>query len=211
MRFALKILISVLVLTTMSASLFAETILDTGPIDGGQELGFSPRTWHARQFELTEATEITSLLGFMIESDDAPEEDAFAAIYTNGDNQLPNTEIFSMPFEIPNNNSAGWYGVDEATWSLTAGTYWAVFGVDSASEFEGLMPFDRSGGELFAARVDPSVPGEPPIEPRWILSVEPNRNLGFRISGEQIPEPTNSGLSVICMVIAYFKMRSRDR
>lgn len=124
-----KIILIVVSLTLLAfgTATHAADIIYTGPgPDGAPGYIFDSTYWMAAEFTLPTAYEITDVEGWMYVVSGS--HMANISIYNDGGDLPGNPTPFSQSFNVINLPPADWVGLTGLSWSLPAGTYWAVFG-----------------------------------------------------------------------------------
>lgn len=162
----------------------AVTIVDTGEPDNTGRVN----SWYglASEFTLDGAYTLNEIEGYfeLVGSESDLTKVVDLIIYSVGADGLPDTELFSNMFSTQSTQSKrypNWYGLDGLNWNLLQGTYWVSF------EVENLTPNLHM----------PTSSDNPPINMALIngnsypdyFSVNVI-NIGVRIQGTLIPEPT---------------------
>jgi hypothetical protein len=155
----------------------ATVIVDTGP--GPGRGGWFVRCddvtfqWLAAEFTLAEATSLTSVEGWMRAYTGTPH--ATVAIYADGGNVPAESPLYlSTPFAV---RGAGWYGVGGVHWPLSAGTWWVAFQAHEGWAVMPVLPTSPLVNEVYSLDTGAS----------WSPL---DLNLGVRIEGEPMPEPS---------------------
>ena len=167
------------ILSFVSHSSNATTVVDTGPAPPGVLAGFSLSSgqWLSAQFTTDVDYTISSVEGWISLS----EADTFGtvAIYSNSNDEKPGAELFSAEFE-GQGRAAAWLGASGLSWHLPADTYW--------------VSFEARAGQLLHASMTGPVPNPLSLiawsqdqAGTWTTAPNVNSNFGVRIQAVPIP------------------------
>ncbi len=134
-------LVSGMIMMGMTLVSWADTIVDTGdPIESsGLTLANTSSVTQstAAQFTLSDDYILTDILGNITAFHDG---NITLSIYNDNNNTVDNTiALYQDTFSLDNQDD-GWFGVEDESWALNAGTYWVAF--EPGSGFDGYMKSD---------------------------------------------------------------------
>ncbi len=146
-----KIAIIVLFIISFSVTGFCAItpIIDTGTNYGGTPYGLfggistgEAYQWIGNEVTINENYTITGVEGFLKGSPSIPRS-ATVALYSDA-GSLPGVELYSKAFFV--GTVDGWHGVNDVSWDLSPGTYWAAFEVRTGQSY---------GGVYYSSAVNP--------------------------------------------------------
>ncbi|NOX97496.1 MAG: PEP-CTERM sorting domain-containing protein [Nitrospirae bacterium] len=181
-----------LLLTTPAQAVY---IVDTGQPSVGVGHVLDSSQWLAAEFTLTQNYTLTDIQGFMYTANTPGT--AGVAIYSDG-GDVPGTEIYSDAFYIYAGES--WQGLSGLTWNLEANTYWVSFEVRPEHTFYGSMADGSPPSPLGNEAIKSTYNNGPGV---WVG--DDNLDLGIRIQGSVIPEPSSMlllGSGIVSMAAA---------
>jgi hypothetical protein len=126
-------------LTTMALTVLlanvapAALIVDTGSSGSGNQWVLGPGQWLAGQFSLTQNYSITEIQGLFGSIFGNGHDGEVKAVLHSDNGLVPGSELLSQTFTCSSTDHLTWQGPSGLNWSLTTGTYWLAFEVDSAS------------------------------------------------------------------------------
>ena len=186
-------------------------IVNTGPGGASFSAGttsLSSSHWVAAEFSISEAYNITSVLGWLANGGPTAGT-AHAVLYTDG-GDVPGTELFSQSFSV-SSFTPSFVGVGGVDWTLDAGTYWVAFEVRTGDTLLGGVPTPLLGGPTPTSALG--------NEAHWatgtgIYTGLDGLDMGIVIRGEAvtaIPEPETYLMLLIGLGLLGFQLHRRRR
>jgi len=165
------------------SSVGAAIIVDTGP--GPSHIGgyyLDDQQYIGAEFSLMNDTKITDIYGWIspVSLDGSTGHTGHIGIYTDG-GDVPSTELYSDQFTVEKTLVNDWYGLNNLTWLLDAGSYWVTFEVRPGDTLDAFMPFPSISPLINTAHFKE-------FNGQWMPADD--WDIGVRILGNPVPEPS---------------------